>query len=202
MELTTVAEEQNAAIAGLRRDLDVFSEQIAPFLKKFHDPWPCGVKAAERTQIGARGARGSARGAAGTIVTGNAKRSAGGSASGSWNTARGHGELESPLRAEIVHMCDQREKAQPKRTRAANEKDAESAGGRGGGRGTAISGQTDKRDREQGSQASGVRVAELGREARPGARRDNRSRDAVATANLLQISLKLGQLVRCVLLNI
>jgi hypothetical protein len=72
--------------------------------------------------------------------------------------------------------------------------------------------QTDKRDREQESEARGVRVAEIGREARPGARRHNRSRDviavavaiamAVSSANSLQISLKLGQLVRCVLLNI
>jgi hypothetical protein len=62
--------------------------------------------------------------------------------------------------------------------------------------------QTDKRDREQESHARGVRVAEIGREARPGARGHNRSRDpvaaaiAVATANRLQISLKLRQLVR------
>jgi hypothetical protein len=88
-------------------------------------------------------------------------------------------------RARIAPEGDPRKKAQRKRTRAANERNAESAAGRG----TAISVQTDKRDREPESQARGVRVAELGREARPGARRNNRSRDAVATANLLQISL-------------
>jgi hypothetical protein len=76
-------------------------------------------------------------GRAGTIVAGNSKRSGGGSAAKSWNTAPGHAELESHLRAEIVHMCDPRKKAQPKRTRAANERHAEVAGGGGRTKGRA-----------------------------------------------------------------